>query len=54
VSPSFSAGDALLFDQLFVHRTGIQPGMTKPRYAIEAWHFAGSTFPSRQIPIAIR
>lgn len=54
VSPSFRAGDALFFDQLFVHRSGIHPGMSKPRYAIEAWHFAGSTFPSRQIPIAIR
>jgi hypothetical protein len=54
VSPSFRAGDALFFDQLFVHRSGIHPGMTKPRYAIEAWHFAGSTFPKRQIPIAIR
>jgi len=54
VSPSFRAGDALFFDQLFVHRSGIHPGMTMPRYAIEAWHFAGSTFPSRQIPIAIR
>ena len=54
VSPAFRAGDALFFDQLFVHRSGIHPGMTKPRYAIEAWHFAGSTFPSRQIPIAIR
>lgn len=54
VSPRFSAGDALFFDQLFVHQSGIHPGMTKSRYAIEAWHFAGSSFPSRQIPIAIR
>ncbi len=52
ISPRFKAGDALLFDQLFVHRTGIHPGMRRPRYAIEAWHFAGSTFPAKQIPIA--
>ena len=54
VSPTFKAGDALLFDQLFVHRTGVRPGMSRPRYAIEAWHFAGSTFPAKQIPIARR
>jgi hypothetical protein len=54
VRPAFKAGDGLLFDQFFVHRTGRHPGMNLPRYAIEAWHFAGSTFPTKQIPIARR
>lgn len=52
-SPRFSAGDAMLFDQLFLHRTGLRPGMTRERLAIEAWFFAGSTFPMEQMPIAL-
>jgi hypothetical protein len=53
VSPIFQPGDALLFDQLFLHRTGVRPGMTKERLAIESWLFAGSTFPMDQVPITI-
>jgi Phytanoyl-CoA dioxygenase (PhyH) len=53
VTPDFRAGDALLFDQLFLHRTGIHPGMTRERLAIESWFFAGSTFPMEQGPLAI-
>ncbi|MDZ7732372.1 MAG: hypothetical protein U5R31_04010 [Acidimicrobiia bacterium] len=51
VRPEFRAGDALLFDELFLHRTGVSPGMTRPRYAIESWFFAPSTYPEAQIPI---
>jgi hypothetical protein len=53
VSPQFYPGDALLFDQLFLHRTGVRPGMTKDRLAIESWLFAGSTFPMDQVPITL-
>jgi hypothetical protein len=53
VSPEFAAGDALLFDHLMLHRTGIRPGMTKSRWAIESWFFAPSTFPMDQAPIVI-
>jgi hypothetical protein len=53
VSPRFKAGDALLFDQLFLHRTGARPGLTRERLAIESWFFAGSTFPMPQMPIAL-
>ena len=53
VSPKFKAGDALLFDQLFLHRTGARPNLTRPRLAIESWFFAGSAFPMDQIPIAL-
>ena len=44
-SPEFSPGDALLFDHLFLHRTGVAPGMTRERWAIETWFFAPSTLP---------
>lgn len=49
--PVFAPGDALLFDQLTLHRTGVGPGMTRARYAIENWFFAPSTYPTDQIPI---
>lgn len=51
VRPVFNAGDALLFDDLFLHRTAVDPAMTRPRYAIEAWFFAPSSYPSGQVPI---
>jgi hypothetical protein len=52
-APRFKAGDALLFDQLMLHRTGARPGLVRDRLAIESWMFAGSTFPVRQIPLAL-
>lgn len=53
VRPSFEAGDALLFDHLFLHRTASAPEMTKTRYAIESWCFAPSAYPSDQIPLIL-
>ncbi len=41
VAPVFKAGDAMLFDQLYLHRTGVRPGMTRERLAIGSWFFAG-------------
>ena len=52
VRPVFEAGDALLFNQLTLHRTGVSPEMTRDRYAVEAWFFAPSTYPHEQVPIA--
>src|SRR5262245_1979642 len=52
VRPTFTAGDALLFDHQFLHRTGVSPGMTRERYAIESWFFAPTGYPGPQIPIA--
>lgn len=49
--PSFGPGDALIFNQLTLHRTGLSPTMTKDRYAIESWFFAPSTYPYEQVPI---
>ena len=53
VRPIFEPGDAIFFDELFLHQTGSDPGMRKPRYAIENWFFGGSAFPSEYAPIAI-
>ena len=52
VRPVFQAGDALLFDDRHLHRTGVSPDMTTERYAIETWFFAPSHYPHPQIPIA--
>jgi hypothetical protein len=51
VRPVFEPGDALLFDHLLLHRTSNQPGMTRVRYAIEAWLAAPSSYPNEQDPI---
>lgn len=53
VSPVFAPGDALLFDHLFLHRTGAPPGIRKPRYAIESWFFAPSAYPAQQVPLML-
>jgi hypothetical protein len=53
VSPVFKPGDAMLFDQLMLHRTAVRPEMSKVRYAIESWFFAPSTFPMEQGPIMV-
>ncbi len=51
VRPVFKAGDALLFDELLLHCTGLTLGMTQPRYAIECWFFAPSRYPPKHVPI---
>jgi hypothetical protein len=53
VRPIFEPGDALLFDELFLHKTGSDPEMPKPRYALESWFFGPSAFPSEYSPIAV-
>lgn len=49
--PVFEPGDVLLFDDLFLHRTAVDPAMTRERYAIETWFFAPSAYPEGQIPL---
>jgi len=51
IRPEFLAGDALLFDDLFLHRTALEPDMTDERYAIESWFFAGSQYPGDSTPV---
>lgn len=53
IRPIFEPGDALLFDELFLHQTGSDPAMPRPRYAIENWFFGGSRFPSEYAPVAV-
>jgi hypothetical protein len=50
VRPVFAPGDAILFDQMNLHSTGVSPGMTKNRLAIESWFFAPSTYPMKETP----
>ena len=50
--PTFEPGDALFFDEMFLHQTASDPSMNKPRYAIENWYFGGSAFPGDYAPIA--
>lgn len=49
--PEFRAGDAVLFDEMYLHRTAIDPTMTRPRYAIESWFFAPTGYPAGQVPL---
>jgi hypothetical protein len=51
VCPEFHAGDAMLFDDLCLHRTAIDSTMTRPRYAIESWFFAPTSYPAGQVPL---
>jgi hypothetical protein len=49
--PIFEPGDALLFDELFLHKTASHDSMRRPRYAIESWFFAPSGFPPDYVPL---
>lgn len=51
--PIFEPGDALLFDELFLHKTGSEPDMSRPRFAIENWFFGASGFPADYVPLTV-
>jgi hypothetical protein len=51
--PVFEAGDGLIFDEHFVHRTFLHPNMTEDRYAIECWLFAPSHTPANYEPFLV-
>ncbi len=53
VRPIFEPGDAMLFDELFLHKTGSDPAMSKPRFAIENWFFGASGFPADYAPLSV-
>ena len=53
VRPVFHAGDAMLFDQFMVHRTGLTPGMDQERMAVESWFFAPSAYPDDHVPLVV-
>lgn len=54
VRPYFAAGDGLIFDELFLHRTAVDEGMTDNRYALESWFFTPSHFPDDYVPLVAR
>jgi hypothetical protein len=53
IRPIFGPGDALLFDDMFLHKTGSDPSMPEPRFALENWFFGASGFPNGYAPIAV-
>ena len=53
IRPDFRAGDVMMFDHRFLHRTAGDPSMTRPRYAIESWFFPPSEYPENQVPIVV-
>lgn len=50
---AFEPGDAVLFDELCLHRTGSRPTTTESRTAIEMWYFAPSTYPGNHVPLVV-
>lgn len=51
--PEFQAGDLLLFDELFLHRTADSEGMSRDRHAVETWCFGRSAYPDKQVPLVL-
>jgi hypothetical protein len=51
LTPIFEPGDAVLFDDYFLHATWVRPEMPNPRYAIESWFFSPSGFPREYVPL---
>lgn len=51
VRTAFNAGDALLFDELFLHRTAVGDHFARDRYAIESWFFGATGYPAGQVPL---
>jgi len=49
--PQLHAGDAVIFDEMLLHRTATDPSMTSSRYAIEMWTFAGSAYPEGHVAL---
>lgn len=51
VIPAFEPGDAIIFDEVLLHRTHLTEHMTDIRYALECWFFAPSHPASTYIPL---
>lgn len=49
--PELHAGDAVIFDEMLLHRTATDPSMTSSRYAIEMWTFAGTDYPEGHVAL---
>ena len=54
IRPIFEPGDALFFDELFLHQTGSDPRDAEPPATrSRTWFFGGSAFPGEYGPIAV-
>lgn len=53
ITPAFAPGDALVFDEHFLHRTHLPEDMTHPRYALECWFFAPSHHTASYVPLLV-
>lgn len=53
IRPEFGPGDALMFDERFLHRTYLNGFMTEARYALECWLFAPSHHSTSYIPFLV-
>ena len=49
----FREGDAIIFDEMNLHRTSSSADFLRDRFAIEAWFFAPSCYPIEQLPIMV-
>jgi hypothetical protein len=53
IRPEFGPGDALMFDERFLHRTYVNRSMTEDRYALECWFFAPSHHSTGYLPFLV-
>ena len=53
IRPEFRPGDALMFDELFLHRTYLRGSMVEDRYALECWFFAPSHRATGYVPFLV-
>lgn len=51
VRPEFQAGDAMLFDEMLLHRTALPEKISEERYAVESWFFSPSYYPEKEVPL---
>jgi ectoine hydroxylase-related dioxygenase (phytanoyl-CoA dioxygenase family) len=51
VSPRYDPGDAMIFDEMLIHRTNTDPAMDGLRYSIESWFFAPAGHPTELGPV---
>lgn len=51
VRPELRAGDMVIFDEMLLHRTAVDPSMTVDRHAVEFWCFSAGSYPEGQIPV---
>lgn len=51
IIPEFEPGDALIFDERFLHRTYLREDVSEPRYALECWFFCPSSPAPDYLPL---